>query len=49
MSPNEDPRPDETDGPEVPAGDDDVAEFVREVEEDPASNPPQELDDIRGG
>ena len=26
-----------------------VEEFVKEVEEDPASNPPEELDDIRGG
>jgi len=48
MSTPEDPRPDQQD--DQPGGDDQsVEEFVQEVEEDPASNPPKELDDIRGG
>ncbi len=30
-------------------GEESVEEFVREVEQDPASNPPAGLDDIKGG
>jgi len=48
MSQSEDPRPVTDDDPQD-QNDQSVEEFVREVDEDPASNPPKELDDIRGG
>lgn len=49
MSTPEEPRPADQDD-DAPADDQSVDEFVKEIEEDPASNPPaKELDDLRGG